>query len=117
MASPIVFFEITCRDAAPLAPFYRSVFGWSVEPHESGEYHTVSTGGSVDGMITQIPDEMRATLTVFVQTSDLDATLASVEAAGGALLFPPMTLPNGERIAMINDPVGTTLGLIEAGAA
>ena len=113
MGNPIVFFEITCRDAAPLQAFYGSVFGWSVAPHASGEYSTVTTGGGIDGMITQIPDEMRATLTVFIATDDLDATLAKVEAGGGALLFPPMDLPNGERVAMINDPAGTTIGLIQ----
>jgi predicted enzyme related to lactoylglutathione lyase len=113
MGNPIVFFEVTCRDAAPLAAFYSSVFGWTVTPHSSGEYQTVTTGEGIDGMITQLPDDMRATLTVFVATDDLDTMLASVAKNGGVLLFPPMDLPNGERIAMINDPAGTTIGLIQ----
>lgn len=113
MGNPIVFFEITCADAAPLAAFYRNVFGWTVSPHISGEFQTITTGEGIDGMISQIPDDVRATLTVFVSTDDLDASLRDVEGNGGALLFPPMDLPNGERVAMITDPAGTTIGLIQ----
>jgi uncharacterized protein len=113
MGNPIVFFEITCKDASPLASFYGNVFGWTVTPHASGEYQSVSTGEGIDGMITQLPDDMRARLTVFVSTEDLDASIAEVENNGGALVFPAMELPNGERIAMLSDPAGTMIGLVQ----
>jgi predicted enzyme related to lactoylglutathione lyase len=116
MSNPIVFFEITCRDAAALAPFYENVFGWSVKRGEGDAYRTVTTGGTIDGMITEIPDEVRASLTVFVHSDDMDATIAAAEKNGGALLFPPMELPNGDRVAMLTDPAGTTIGVIQAGA-
>jgi uncharacterized protein len=113
MGNPIVFFEVTCKDASPLATFYSSVFGWKVDRNEAGGYYGVTTGEGIDGMISELPDDMRSTLTVFVAVEDIDATVAQVEAGGGILLFPAMELPNGERVAMINDPAGTTIGLIQ----
>ena len=113
MGKPIVFFEITCRDASPLAAFYSAVFGWEVSPGSHGDYQSVTTGEGINGMISAIPDNVPSTLTVFVATDSLDETIAAVEANGGALLFPAIDLPNGERIAMINDPAGTTIGLIQ----
>lgn len=111
MAHPIVFFEVTCRDAAPVASFYSDVFGWKVA--QAGEVHSVETGGGIDGMISEIPDDVPSALTVYVRVDDLDAAIADVTAHGGALLFPAMNLPNGERVAMITDPAGTAIGLLE----
>ncbi|MBC8145815.1 MAG: VOC family protein [bacterium] len=114
MSNPIAFFEITCRDAAPLVEFYAQMFGWDVNYDAEQKFATVEAGSSAaTGMISEIPDNVPAALTVFVKVDSLDAALARAEELGGSTMFPPMELPNERKVAMIVDPAGLAIGLTE----
>ena len=115
MSNSIGFFEITCRDAAPLAKFYRDMFGWDVVAHGDEKYAMVNTGdaSSLSGIISEIPDNVPAAMTVFVSVASVDDALARVGDHGGQVLFPPMQLPSGQTVAMIMDPAGLAIGLMQ----
>lgn len=53
--------------------------------------------------------------TLSVATTDLDATLAAVTAAGGSVLSGPADVDDAGRSAVVADPTGAVVGLWEAG--
>jgi predicted enzyme related to lactoylglutathione lyase len=110
----IAYFEITGRDAALTHDFYRALFDWQIVDDPEALYAEVTPGGDVTGGIADIPDDVAPSLTMFVEVDDLAAAIDRAERAGGSLLFPPLTTPNGREIAMIVDPIGVNVGLIRA---
>ncbi len=114
MANPITFFEITARGAGALQEFYSSLFDWTFTASGEEGYSNVSTGDdSLGGALADMPDDMPATLTMFVEVEDLTATADRAKSLGGRLLFGPTELPNGKTIAMITDPAGINVGLVQ----
>jgi len=49
---------------------------------------------------------------LFIEVSDIQETIGRVTANGGTVLIPPQTLPQGEQIAIMRDPMGISFGLI-----
>lgn len=114
---PAVMFEVIARDQQAAMAFYAAVFGWT---------YTAGTGGFA---YVQFPARTQPLLGGIGQASDmpgfepghsfylqvdvLEDTIAAAEAAGGALHM-PITAVDGYRFAMIQDPEGNPIGLIEA---
>lgn len=97
------------------AVFYREVFGWSVAPRGTASYREWHTedGQTVGGLVA-FPDAGDAA--VWLTTLDvenLQQTVATVIAQGGALLHGPVTVRGGARTAVIADPDGGRLQLRE----
>src|SRR4051794_5405322 len=99
-------------DAAKV--FYDAVVGWDVEPQPSGEmdYRMIgrSDGGNAGGVM-RLTDEMkshgaRPVWLGYLNVDDVDASVASIEQAGGKVLLPAFDIPNIGRIAMVADPQG-----------
>jgi lactoylglutathione lyase len=51
---------------------------------------------------------------LFVYVADVDATTASLRAAGARVLRDPADMPWGERVAFVADPEGNTVSLATA---
>ena len=113
-AHPVVHFEIGAHDVDAQAGFYSELFGWDTATFDPG-YRTIEApdGVGIGGGIMALSDDMPNYVTVYVQTDELEATLATAVALGGRELVPPTPIPQVGRFALFADPEGQTIGLIE----
>jgi predicted enzyme related to lactoylglutathione lyase len=109
-----IWYELITPDPVGAKTFYDAVVGWNIEAQPSGEmdYRMISRadGGNTGG-IMRLTEEMqthgaRPTWLGYVAADDVDATVASIEKAGGKALMPAFDIPDIGRIAMVTDPQG-----------
>jgi predicted enzyme related to lactoylglutathione lyase len=118
MGAPVVRFEVTTSgDAAALQRFYADTFDWDVNADNPMGYGVVVTGPEgkgINGGISGGPDGHNQ-VTFYVEVPDIDATLATIEAAGGKTIMPREVLPGMITLAIFADPHGNVIGLVEPG--
>jgi hypothetical protein len=117
MAHPVVHFEIIGQDAAKLRSFYAAAFDWDVgrpDPNLGG-YALVKPAapGHIGGGIGGGVEGYEGHVTFYVAVDDIDAALAKIGELGGTRLMGPEPLPDGARFAMIADPEGHVIGLVQ----
>lgn len=100
--------------------FYGPLLGWTFdEPQaEMGHYMTCRRDGqSVVGIAPKMPgtEAMPSAWSVYLKSSDLDASAKQIEAGGGQLLVPPMEIPGQGRMLFAIDPTGAAFGMWEPG--
>jgi hypothetical protein len=100
------------RSKAALGAFYAEAFGWTINPLPDTDYALVETGGGLPGGIGSMGAEAPR-VTIYVETDDLDAALAKVEAAGGKVVVPVTEIPDMVTFAHVADPAGTIVGLVK----
>ena len=106
-AGLIGHFDVAGPDIAPLADFYRTLFGWTIEPRGPG-YAQVSTP-TLRGALVEAPE---ASLTLGIVVADLDTALGQASSAGGTMVMP--ATDNGwVRKGQVRDPAGNLLTLIQ----
>ena len=117
-ADPVTWFEVQTPDPATAKAFYGAAFGWTFTDDESG-YVLVGQGNdaAIGGGIAPIPTGETTRALFLVQVSDLDAALERVQGAGGTVVMPPQSTPNGIQFAYVADPTGAVLGLWKPPAA
>jgi uncharacterized protein len=83
MAGKVVHVEIGAADADRAQGFWSGVFGWEVGPPMSAEmdYRMFQTSEDSGGAI--VGGAEQGNLTVYLDTDDIDATLAKVQELGG----------------------------------
>jgi predicted enzyme related to lactoylglutathione lyase len=83
MAGKVVHVEIGAADTDRAQGFWSGVFGWEVGPPMSPEmdYRMFQTSEDSGGAI--VASEEPGNLTVYLDTDDIDATLAKVQELGG----------------------------------
>ena len=110
---PFVHIEISSNDRKESAEFYSHVFGWNLQHIDEMNYTTFSSGeGEVGGGLNPVTDQNPAgTVTVYIGTDDIEATLAEIEAHGGSTVAPKMEIPNMGWFAFFKDPSGNVLAL------
>ncbi len=76
-------------------------------------YRMVKTGGAkgIDGGFWPIPKGGQPAVVLFVQVDDVRRTAQSAEQLGAKVLLPPQVLPDGDEMAIIQDPQGVVVGL------
>ena len=120
MGSPIVHFEVMGADGEALERFYGGLFGWRIEPVEGtgGGYRIVHTdgGSGIDGGIGSFPGAPTY-VTVYVHAPDLQASVDRAVELGGEVLAPPREVTPGVHAAVLRDPEGHVIGLIDGAAA
>ena len=109
-----IWYELMTTDAEGAKAFYDAVVGWSFGEgaEEYQGYRMINTGdGGFAGGVMPLNAEMqqhgaRPTWLGYLNVSDVDDKVASIEAAGGTALMGPTDIPNVGRIAMVADPQG-----------
>ena len=100
------YVEFTVHDIAASKAFYGAVFGWRFTDYGPA-YASFDDGRIGGGFTTEGTPVPGGPLMVFY-VADLDATLAKVKAAGGAIVKEPFTYPGGRRFHF-KDPDGTVI--------
>lgn len=122
----VVHFEMPYDDAARVAAFYESAFGWDTRPlgPEMGGYVLATTtatdargpttpGAINGGFFARKPDWPAQHPAVVISVDDLDASSEKVRRAGGEVLGAPMEIPGVGRYVSFTDCEGNRVGLLQ----
>lgn len=114
---PAVMFEVIAKDQARAKAFYAAVFGWNYQIGSGGfaYVHFAAEARPLLGGIGQANPDIpgfEPGHNFYLVVDDLAATIDKAVAAGGARFVDP-TPVDGYRFAMIRDPEGNPIGLIE----
>ena len=111
--SNFIWYELMTSDVDAATRFYGTVVGWTAE--DSGQpgmdYRLWSMGDAKIGGLMAIPADAAANgmppvWLGYVDVVDVDASVAGLRAAGGAVHLPPTDIPGVGRMAMVADPQG-----------
>ncbi len=112
------WFQVYARDPQAAGNFFHTVLGYDVAPdtRSGGKSEVVlSSGGNARAGIAPLPtgEGVTASWLGVIRVTDLDATLAKVPALGGEVLVAPHAVEYGSRFAIVSDPTGGTIGLVQ----
>ncbi len=122
MGQPVVHFEVIGKDGATLRSFYGDLFGWEFDTDNDNamnyavvarDSNTTGDGVGIGGAIGQGPDGYPGHVTFYVETPDVEASLAKAASVGGTLMMGPDTVMEGIEIGLFNDPEGHTIGVVK----
>jgi uncharacterized protein len=114
--------DLNTSDPAAAKKFYGELFGWTTEDMPAGPdmvYSMCKLGGHDAAAISGIPKEQKAMgipphWNVYFTVTDLDETAKRVEPAGGKVLAGPFDVMDVGRMAIVQDPTGSTACLWQA---
>ena len=114
----VVHFEIVGEDPKSLAKFYTEVFGWEVQKWDGPmEYWLIKTGDEndpgIDGGLGRRSNPAETT-TNTIDVTDIDASIASIEAQGGSVVNPKHAVPGVGWAAYCKDPNGNVFGMMQS---
>lgn len=109
----VCWVDLGVDDTAAAAAFYGRLFGWRAEPADGMGYLVASLGGRPVAGLGPAEDPGRPYWTVYVQTSDIHATVEAVGAAGGTVAARPSPAADAAVIAVVRDHDGGQLSLWE----
>jgi predicted enzyme related to lactoylglutathione lyase len=118
MGAPVVRWQIVSPRPDDVARFYGEVFDWAVTRDNALGYREVQSGTpqGCPGGIWPAPPEAPTFVQLFVQVADVDATVAAVVQRGGAVVVPRSVLPDGDVMAILRDPFGSSFGVVTPAA-
>jgi predicted enzyme related to lactoylglutathione lyase len=110
--------ELLTNDLDSAKTFYTSLFGWESKPSNTepdGQYTLFLRGDAPTAGLMQMPEVMpHAPMWLsYVAVEDADATSSLARELGGKIIAPPADLPNIGRFAVLNDPSGATLAILQ----
>ena len=111
--------DLSTHDADAAATFFGGVLGWEKQALDTGygmKYYTMHKDGHQVAGIAELPagmEDFPASWNSYVKVDDMAALLTAIEAAGGQIIQPPFEVPDGSQIAVIHDPDGAALGLLQ----
>lgn len=112
----LVWHELLTDDAAAAERFYHALFGWTFKPVNPHYTLVLNAGTAIAGIVQlkkktpEQPSRWLAALSV----SDVKQTVKAAEAGGGTLHEGPTCLTVRGRYALISDPDGAELILLNS---
>jgi predicted enzyme related to lactoylglutathione lyase len=112
--------ELYAADWQSAFAFYEKVFGWTkadaVDLGPMGTYQLFAAGGAaIGGMMTKPPQVPVPHWGYYINVAAIDAAVARITAAGGAIANGPMQVPGGQWIVQAVDPQGARFNLVAPG--
>ena len=117
MSHPVVQFQILTKEPDRHAAFYAEVLGWKISAANALGYRVADTGSprGINGGFWPAPPEASAFVQLFTEITNMAETIRKATDNGGSVLIPPQTLPGGEQMAILRDPMGVTFGVMVPG--
>lgn len=112
-----IWSALLATDPGPEAGFYQNLCGFEVYPSEerqdhlilaSGDYARASVNRLWAGAAVPHPHWLP-----FLRVDNVDKTVAEATAEGGRVLVAPHTDPRGQKVALLSDPTGAPVGIME----
>lgn len=112
-ARPVVHWEIVAHDPVRLGEFYRGLFNWEIG---DGPIMTVNPGlgGPEPGPGGHLRQGDDAGVRLYIQVRDLRTSLTLAAELGGVVITEPFDLPGAPTLAVIHDPEGNEVMLVQA---
>ncbi len=99
-------------DLAKAKPVYSALLG--LEPQHSSDYYVgYDTEGQHIGLVPGGAQQGMTSPVAYWHVTDIEAKLAEVTAAGGAVKDKPRDVGNGRLVATFTDPDGNVLGVLQ----
>ena len=113
MGNPVTQWQIISKEPDKHAAFYAAVFSWRINSDNPLGYRMADpeSARGIPGGFWPAPPEASAFVQLFMEVSDIAETVKRVTAHGGSVLIPPQSLPSGEQMAILRDPMGVTFGV------
>src|SRR5262245_26490553 len=109
MPNPIVRWQILSPEPDKVAGFYQKLFEWKLSKANSLGYRELGTGtNGVDGGVWPAPPGVPGFVQLFAEVDDVDATITKATKLGGRVLVPKSVLPDGDTMAVLQDPTGVS---------
>jgi predicted enzyme related to lactoylglutathione lyase len=116
----VVWHDLLTEDPAAARRFYGGLFGWSFRDVDigGGQTYTVieHNGRGIGGLVDARGINRDANVSRWIpvlSVADMNAAMAEVRAGGGNVFQPPVDIPQRGRVAVIGDPQGAVLTLLE----
>lgn len=110
MKARLNYVELPVGDVAGVKRFYEAAFGWRFTDY--GPDYAATVTGDTDLGLNGDREQWPAQLLPVIEVDDLEAALAAVEAAGGAVTLPIFAFPGGRRFHF-RDPHGHELAAMQ----
>ncbi len=118
-----VWYELMTPDPAGAKAFYDAVVGWTIQADAqligASEYRMIGRGdgGHAGGVLTLTPTMQgqggQPGWVGYIHHPDVDAAVATITAAGGAVHMAPSTMEGVGRMAMVADPQGAVFYIMD----
>ena len=105
----IDYVELTVRDLTEAKKFYEAAFEWVFNDY-GPEYAGIQGEGRELGGLHQTEQLRQGGPLVVLYSNDLEASVAAVRTAGGAVVQEPFAFPGGRRFHF-EDPSGNELAV------
>ena len=106
----IDYIEFTVSDMDAAKQFYSAAFGWEFNDY-GPDYAGIKKGdGGEAGGLRRADEVVTGGPLVVLYSQDLEASVAAVRAAGGAIVTEPFGFPGGRRFHF-TDPSGNELAV------
>jgi len=113
----VVHFEINADDPLRVKKFYEDVFNWKIEKWEGPmEYWTIDAGEEEEEGISgglQKREQPEDQIFNYIKVSSVDNFSKKIEASGGTLESPKITVPGVGVFYMFKDTEGNKLGIMQ----
>jgi predicted enzyme related to lactoylglutathione lyase len=103
-------FDICGPDTTQLQSFYQGVFKWAIHPKGPGYALVQTPAGSANAALIE---SEKASITIGITVSHLEETINRTISGGGQIVM-PITDNGWVKKAIISDPAGNQLTIIQA---
>jgi predicted enzyme related to lactoylglutathione lyase len=116
VGNAVTQFQIISNDPDASAAFYGELFGWKVDASNPMGYRRIETGSQngIQGGIWPAPPQASTFSQLFVTVEDVKISAQIAERLGARMVIPPTVLPEGEEIAVLQDPQGMPFAIWRA---
>lgn len=111
-ARPVVHWEIEAKDPEVSRAFYSALFNWNITDGPIMDI-PAGIGGPEPGPGGHIRSSGRSGVTLYIQVRDLAETIAKAQELGGGVVLERLDIPDGASIAVITDPEGNPVALVQ----
>jgi predicted enzyme related to lactoylglutathione lyase len=114
-----IWIQLLSRNAKKAAPFYRSVGGYDVVENTSSNRlsdYVLTSEGYARATVRTIPrhrGDVQPNWLPFVRVKSVNESVALAKQLGGKVALEPKPELFGGRVAVITDPAGAAIGLLE----
>ncbi len=115
MGNPVMHWQIISKNPDKQGKFYAKLFGWEIQANNALGYRMIDTGSDrgINGGIWPAPPGANGFVQLLVEVDDIKRHVQEAVSAGATVIVPPQKLPDGDEMAILQDPDGLSFGLCQ----